>query len=251
MYNDKGNTKYLKLLKQNYSSSQDVIKEIVNLSAIINLPKGTEFFLSDIHGEYEAFLHIMNNCSGVIKEKVDLIFKDTISDYDRQELCTLIYYPREKMALLDEQGKIDSDWYAMTLNELILVAKLLSSKYTRSKVRKALPEEYAYIIDELLHAQEDEDANQVRYHKQILKTIIDLEDADEFIIALSALIKRLAVDHLHIVEMYLTEEEARIRFLICFMIITRLISSGAIMTFSGWGRHVAMMHVYAMSSATI
>ena len=169
MYNDKGNTKYLKLLKQNYSSSQDVIKEIVNLSAIINLPKGTEFFLSDIHGEYEAFLHIMNNCSGVIKEKVDLIFKDTISDYDRQELCTLIYYPREKMALLDEQGKIDSDWYAMTLNELILVAKLLSSKYTRSKVRKALPEEYAYIIDELLHAQEDEDANQVRYHKQILK----------------------------------------------------------------------------------
>lgn len=199
MYNDKGNTKYLKLLKQNYSSSQDVIREIVNLSAIINLPKGTEFFLSDIHGEYEAFLHIMNNCSGVIKEKVDLIFKDTISDYDRQELCTLIYYPREKMAMLDEQGKIDSDWYAMTLNQLILVAKLLSSKYTRSKVRKALPEEYAYIIDELLHAQEDEDANQVRYHKQILKTIIDLEDADEFIIALSALIKRLAVDHLHIV----------------------------------------------------
>jgi len=198
MYNDKGNTKYLKLLKQNYSSSQDVIREIVNLSAIINLPKGTEFFLSDIHGEYEAFLHIMNNCSGVIKEKVDLIFKDTISDYDRQELCTLIYYPREKMALLDEQGKIDSDWYAMTLNQLILVAKLLSSKYTRSKVRKALPEEYAYIIDELLHAQEDEDANQVRYHKQILKTIIDLEDADEFIIALSALIKRLAVDHLHV-----------------------------------------------------
>ena len=199
MYNDKGNTKYLKLLKQNYSSSQDVIREIINLSAIINLPKGTEFFLSDIHGEYEAFLHIMNNCSGVIKEKVDLIFKNTLSDYDRQELCTLIYYPREKMAMLDEQNKIDGDWYAMTLNHLILVAKVLSSKYTRSKVRKALPQEYAYIIDELLHAQEDEDANQVRYHKQILKTIIDLEDADEFIIALSALIKRLAVDHLHIV----------------------------------------------------
>ena len=199
MYNDKGNTKYLKLLKQNYSSSQDVIREIINLSAIINLPKGTEFFLSDIHGEYEAFLHIMNNCSGVIKEKIDLIFNDTLSDYDRQELCTLIYYPREKMAMLDEQDKIDGDWYAMTLNHLILVAKVLSSKYTRSKVRKALPQEYAYIIDELLHAQEDEDANQVRYHKQILKTIIDLEDADEFIIALSALIKRLAVDHLHIV----------------------------------------------------
>ncbi|MCI7503061.1 MAG: fructose-1,6-bisphosphatase [Clostridium sp.] len=199
MYNGKENTKYLKLLKQNYSSSQAVIREIVNLTAITNLPKGTEFFLSDIHGEYEAFLHIMNNCSGVIKEKVDLIFKDTLSEFDRQELCTLIYYPREKMTLLGETNRIDGNWYAMTLNHLIMVAKLLSSKYTRSKVRKALPEDYAYIIDELLHAQEDEDANQIRYHKQILQTIIELEDADEFIIALSQLIKRLAVDHLHIV----------------------------------------------------
>lgn len=199
VYNGKENTKYLKLLKQNYSSSQAVIREIVNLTAITNLPKGTEFFLSDIHGEYEAFLHIMNNCSGVIKEKVDLIFKDTLSEFDRQELCTLIYYPREKMTLLGETNRIDGNWYAMTLNHLIMVAKLLSSKYTRSKVRKALPEDYAYIIDELLHAQEDEDANQIRYHKQILQTIIELEDADEFIIALSQLIKRLAVDHLHIV----------------------------------------------------
>lgn len=199
VYNGKENTKYLKLLKQNYSSSQAVIREIVNLTAITNLPKGTEFFLSDIHGEYEAFLHIMNNCSGVIKEKVDLIFKDTLSEFGRQELCTLIYYPREKMTLLGETNRIDGNWYAMTLNHLIMIAKLLSSKYTRSKVRKALPEDYAYIIDELLHAQEDEDANQIRYHKQILQTIIELEDADEFIIALSQLIKRLAVDHLHIV----------------------------------------------------
>ena len=199
VYNGKENTKYLKLLKQNYSSSQAVIREIVNLTAITNLPKGTEFFLSDIHGEYEAFLHIMNNCSGVIKEKVDLIFKDTLSEFDRHELCTLIYYPREKMTLLGETNRIDGNWYAMTLNHLIMIAKLLSSKYTRSKVRKALPEDYAYIIDELLHAQEDEDANQIRYHKQILQTIIELEDADEFIIALSQLIKRLAVDHLHIV----------------------------------------------------
>lgn len=193
------NTKYLKLLKQNYSSSQAVIREIINLSAITNLPKGTEFFLSDIHGEYEAFLHIMNNCSGVIKEKVDLIFKNILSEFDRQELCTLIYYPREKMTMLSETDKIDSDWYSMTLNYLIMLAKLLSSKYTRSKVRKALPEDYAYIIDELLHAQKNEDTNKVSYHKHILHTIIDLEDADEFIIALSALIKRLAVDHLHIV----------------------------------------------------
>lgn len=137
VYNGKENTKYLKLLKQNYSSSQAVIREIVNLTAITNLPKGTEFFLSDIHGEYEAFLHIMNNCSGVIKEKVDLIFKDTLSEFDRQELCTLIYYPREKMTLLGETNRIDGNWYAMTLNHLIMVAKLLSSKYTRSKVRRA------------------------------------------------------------------------------------------------------------------
>lgn len=199
MNKDRENIKYLKLLKQNYSTSQSVIREIINLSAIINLPKGTEFFLSDIHGEYEAFLHIMNNCSGVIKEKVDLIFKDVLSEFDRQELCTLIYYPREKMTIMSETGRIDDDWYSMTLNYLIQLAKLLSSKYTRSKVRKALPEDYAYIIDELLHAQKNEDTNKVSYHKHILQTIIDLDDADEFIIALSALIKRLAVDHLHIV----------------------------------------------------
>ncbi|RKW57753.1 MAG: fructose-1,6-bisphosphatase [Lachnospiraceae bacterium] len=199
MNKEKENVKYLKLLKQNYSTSQSVIREIINLSAITNLPKGTEFFLSDIHGEYDAFLHIMNNCSGVIKEKVDLIFENTLSEFDRQELCTLIYYPREKMTILSEHGRIDDDWYSMTLNYLIMLAKLLSSKYTRSKVRKALPEDYAYIIDELLHAQKNEDTNKVSYHKHILQTIIDLDDADEFIIALSALIKRLAVDHLHIV----------------------------------------------------
>ena len=199
MNKERENVKYLKLLKQNYSTSQSVIREIINLSAITNLPKGTEFFLSDIHGEYDAFLHIMNNCSGVIKEKVDLIFENTLSEFDRQELCTLIYYPREKMTILSEHGKIDDDWYSMTLNYLIMLAKLLSSKYTRSKVRKALPEDYAYIIDELLHAQKNEDTNKVSYHKHILQTIIDLDDADEFIIALSALIKRLAVDHLHIV----------------------------------------------------
>ena len=187
--------RYLQLLSRSFPTIADASTEIINLEAILNLPKGTEHFLTDIHGEYEAFLHIMNNCSGVIKEKVDLIFKDTLSEFDRQELCTLIYYPREKMTLLGETNRIDGNWYAMTLNHLIMVAKLLSSKYTRSKVRKALPEDYAYIIDELLHAQEDEDANQIRYHKQILQTIIELEDADEFIIALSQLIKQIGRAH--------------------------------------------------------
>ena len=116
-------------------------------------------------------MHIMNNCSGVIKEKVDLIFKDTLSEFDRQELCTLIYYPREKMTLLGETNRIDGNWYAMTLNHLIMIAKLLSSKYTRSKVRKAMPEDYAYIIDELLHAQEDEEIRFdiiSRYYRRLL-----------------------------------------------------------------------------------
>ena len=198
VYNGKENTKYLKLLKQNYSSSQAVIREIVNLTAITNLPKGTEFFLSDIHGEYEAFLHIMNNCSGVIKEKVDLIFKDTLSEFDRQELCTLIYYPREKMTLLGETNRIDGNWYAMTLNHLIMVAKLLSSKYTRSKVRKALPKDFAYVIEELLTGRQ-EISDQEAYYNEIIRSVIRTRRAAELVIAFCNLIRRLVVDHLHVV----------------------------------------------------
>lgn len=196
---DKQHQKYLKLLKESYPTRQSVCREIINLSAITNLPKGTEHFMSDLHGEYEAFLHIINNCSGVVKEKVDLLFYDTMSSYDRQELCTLIYYPKEKLNNYKHDNILTENWYRTTLTNLVQIAKLLSSKYTRSKVRKALPEEYAYIIDELLHVQEDEDSNQVRYHEEILRSIIAINNADDFIIALSDLIKRLAVDHLHIV----------------------------------------------------
>lgn len=191
--------KYLKLLAEKYPSKQAVCREIINLNAILNLPKGTEHFMSDLHGEYEAFYHILNNCSGVIREKVSLLFNDTLTDLEQQEICTLIYYPREKLDMLQETGGLSEDWYRMTLNQLIEIAKLLSSKYTRSKVRKAMPEDFAYIIDELLHVQKDEDDNQVLYHRKIIDTILDIHNADEFIIALSALIKQLAVDHLHIV----------------------------------------------------
>ncbi len=191
--------RYLQLLSEKYPSSQSVCREIINLNAILNLPKGTEHFMSDLHGEYEAFCHILNNCSGVIREKVDRLFGDTLSDEECQEICTLVYYPREKLELIKKKGHNLDEWYRMTLNQLIEIAKLLSSKYTRSKVRKAMPEEFAYIIDELLHVQKDEDNNQVRYHEEILETIIKIENADEFILALSGLIKRLAVDHLHIV----------------------------------------------------
>lgn len=193
------NKKYLNLLSEKYPTIQSVCREIINLNAILNLPKGTEHFMSDLHGEYEAFCHILNNCSGVIREKVDLVFSATLSDYEREEICTLIYYPREKLELIKKESRYQNEWYRLILSQLIDIAKLLSSKYTRSKVRKAMPQEFAYIIDELLHVQKDEDDNQVVYHQKILDTMIELKNADEFIIALSDLIKRLAVDHLHIV----------------------------------------------------
>lgn len=191
--------KYIKLLAEKYPSPQSVCREIINLEAILNLPKGTEHFMSDIHGEYEAFCHILNNCSGVIREKVKLLFGEELSVNECREICTLIYYPKEKLDMLEREGKLTENWYRMTLNHLIAVAKFLSSKYTRSKVRKAMPKDFEYIIDELLHVQKDEDNNQVRYHKKILDTIIDIKSADDFIVALAELIKRLAVDHLHIV----------------------------------------------------
>ncbi len=191
--------KYLRLLSEKYPSIPSVCREIINLKAILNLPKGTEHFMSDLHGEYEAFSHILNNAAGVIKEKVDMIFVTRLSPRERQEICTLVYYPVEKLQRLKEQHVVTPYWYKITLKNLIELAKLLSSKYTRSKVRKALPEEFSYIIDELLHAQPDEDNNQYIYHEKIIDTIIDIGSADAFIEALARLIKRLAVDHLHIV----------------------------------------------------
>lgn len=155
--------------------------------------------MSDLHGEYEAFCHILNNCSGVIREKVDLLFEETLSDIDREEICTLIYYPVEKLEMMKKESRNNEEWYRAILGELIEIARLLSSKYTRSKVRKAMPDEYAYILDELIHVQKDEDDNQVAYHQNIIDTLLELDSADAFIEVLAALIKRLAVDHLHIV----------------------------------------------------
>lgn len=191
--------KYLGLLSEKFPSVQAACKEIINLQAILNLPKGTEHFMSDLHGEYEAFYHILNNCSGVIREKVDLVLGDRLSPQECAELCTLVYYPEEKLEKIKQERKNCPDWYRMTLKDLNALARVLSSKYTRSKVRKALPEDFSYIIDELLHAQPEEDDNRMVYHEKIIDTIIGIDNADEFIIALANLIKRLAVDHLHIV----------------------------------------------------
>ena len=195
----KDRIKYLKLLAEKYPTKEAVAREIINLNAILNLPKGTEHFISDIHGEYEAFYHILNNSSGVIKEKVHMLFDGELSPWEENDLCTLVYYPKQKLELMQKDGPLSADWYRVTLKNLIRLASCVSSKYTRSKVRKALPKDFSYIIDELIHAQKDEDDNQLVYHEKILDSVIETESADSFIEALATLIKRLAVDHLHVV----------------------------------------------------
>ena len=199
MFQKTAKQKYFELLREKYPSEQTVFTEIINLQAILNLPKGTEHFISDIHGEYEAFTHIMNNCSGVISEKIRLVLGGLLSPGEQSLLCSLIYYPKEKLALLREQNALTRAWYLESLQQLVSLARHLSSKYTRSKVRKALPKVFSYIIDELLHTHPQEDANRQSYHRKIMESILETGSADDFIIALCALIKRLAVDHLHIV----------------------------------------------------
>ena len=190
--------KYLKLLSKEYKNANEVSEEIINLQAITNLPKGTELFLSDIHGEYEALIHILNNGSGIIKSKIESIYEKTLTEEDRKDLATLIYYPEEKLNLIKNNIKNLKEWYKITLYRLIEVTRSVSSKYTRSKVRKAMPKGFDYIIDELLHLQ-GEDINKEEYYNQIIESIIDLNRADAFIIAISDLIKKMAIDHLHIV----------------------------------------------------
>ena len=191
--------RYLELLSKEYKTQAETFTEIINLQAIVNLPKGTEHFMSDLHGEYEAFYHILNNCSGVIREKVEMIFANSMTAEERDDLLTLIYYPKEKLDMLQREKAITDQWAKKTLSHLIRLVKLLSSKYTRSKVRKAMPKVFRFVIDELLHAQPDEDKNRRAYHMKILNTILETGSTRQFIYALTDLIKRLAVDHLHII----------------------------------------------------
>ena len=190
--------RYLKLLAREYPTVQAASTEIINLQAILNLPKGTEHFISDIHGEYEAFLHILNSCSGVIKEKIDDVFASSMPKTERDQLATLIYYPQEKLELIARREPDPDEWYRITLHRLIEVCRLVSSKYTRSKVRKALPKEYAYIIDELLNTNY-EVHDKKDYYENIINTIIDIDRAEDFIEAVCGVIKRMVVDQLHVV----------------------------------------------------
>ena len=189
---------YLQLLSRQYPTVQAAGTEIVNLQAILNLPKGTEHFISDIHGEYEAFQHIINSCSGVIKEKLDELYGNSLSKRDRDELATLIYYPEEKLELISKYTDDIEEWYRITMHRLIGLCRHVAAKYTRSKVRKALPVSYAYIINELMNINHEEPEKK-DYYENIITTIINTRQADDVITAISESIKRLAVDHLHIV----------------------------------------------------
>lgn len=189
--------KYLQLLAQSFPNIPEASTEIINLQAILNLPKGTEHFVADIHGEYEAFLHILKNASGNIQRKVNELFGNLMRESDARELCTLIYYPDQKLELIKAAEENIDDWYHITIHNLVAVCRLVSSKYTRSKVRKALPRSFSYITQELLHERTD-DANKADYVNVIIDTIISTGRADDFIIAICNVIQRLSIDQLHI-----------------------------------------------------
>ena len=196
-YDINSDLRYLNLLSQSFPSVAAASTEIINLEAILNLPKGTEHFLADLHGEYQAFRHILKNASGNIKRKVNELFGSEIRESEKKELCTLIYYPEEKLELVKASDEDIEDWYHITIHQLVRVCRDVSSKYTHSKVRKSLPPDFCYIIEELLHERSD-DTNKTAYVKVIVDTIITTGRADDFIIALCNVIQRLAIDQLHI-----------------------------------------------------
>ena len=188
-------TRVLQLLSQSFRDEKAASTEIINLSAIMNLPKGTEHFMADIHGEYEAFIHILKNASGRIRKKAEEALKDELDEDEMRQLCTLIYYPREKLKLIADD--IDNDFYRTTLTRMVRVLRAVTSKYTRSRVRKALPKAYAYIIEELLHEHTSEGSRAV-YYDSIISTIISTGSAEDCIVAIAEVIQTLSVDRLHI-----------------------------------------------------
>ncbi|MFL0167408.1 MULTISPECIES: fructose-1,6-bisphosphatase [Clostridium] len=190
--------KYLSLLAKQYPTIAAASTEIINLEAILNLPKGTEHFLADLHGEYEPFVHVLKNGSGAIKRKIQEVFENSLMDCEKRSLATLVYYPEQKLEIVLREEKDINDWYKINLYRLIQLCRHVSSKYTRSKVRKALPPDFSYIIEELLHEESDNNDKQ-GYYDGIINTIIEIERAQEFIVALSKLIQRLVIDRLHII----------------------------------------------------
>ncbi len=188
---------YIKLLSKTFKNENEVLEEIINLNAILALPKGTEVFVSDVHGEYEPFIHILNSGAGRVRSKIDLAFGDTLEQTEKNKLATLIAYPEEKMKQIKENDQNTKEWYKISIARLVEICRRAGGKYTRSKVRKALPK-FKYIIDELLHVPEEVD-NKEEYYNSIILSIIDLGIAEEFIIALCDAIKQMSIDHLHLV----------------------------------------------------
>lgn len=192
------NIEFLKMMSKQYPNVASVCTEITNLKAILNLPKGTEHFLTDLHGEYEAFTHVLKNASGVLRRKAVEIFGESFDEAEMRSFLTLLYYPTEKLEIINETEKDLEKWYSENIHRLIVICRAVSSKYTRSKVRKALPQDFKYVIEELLH-QDDAGEDKARYYRKIIETIIDIDRADEFIEAIACVVQRLAVDRLHIV----------------------------------------------------
>ena len=190
---------YLRLLAEKHPSEAAVCSELINLKSILALPKGTEHFISDLHGQYDAVCHILNNCSGVILEKTLALYSDTLGERGCRELCSIIYYPREALTRLEARGELSDGRLSDIIRQMLPLAEMLSGKYTRSYVRKRMPQDYEFVLDELLHMQRDEDENQHRYHDAIISAIVSSGAARDLITAISELIKSLAVDRLHVV----------------------------------------------------
>ena len=191
--------KVLRLYAEKYPTKESVYEDLINLQSRLNLPKGAEHFMSDLHGEYSSFYHILNNCSGVIKEKVEYVFGARMSDEEKADFCTLIYYPREKIAQMHEERLDTPEWYRRNLGRLLELSKLMSFKYPVSRVHEFIPKRYASIIIELMNTRPEADNAQFVYHKRMLQSIVEINGGADFIEAFTVLVKRLAVSRLHIV----------------------------------------------------
>ena len=225
---------YLKLLSREYPSVKTACSEIINLTAIQGLPKGTEYFFSDLHGEYEAFIHLLRSASGVIREKIRDTFGHIISEEEQMELANLIYYPERGLERCGAAGMLTDDWKRITIYRLVQICRVVSTKYTRSKVRKKMPVEFAYIIDELLHV-DYRDSNKDVYYSEILHSIIEIGVADKFIIALCELIQNLTIDSLHIIGDIFDRGPRADIIMNELMNFTTWTSSGGTTTSPGWG----------------
>ena len=236
----------LRVLAKQYPSIAAASTEIINLQSIMNLPKGTEHFLTDIHGEYEQFNHVLKNGSGSVRKKIDEEFGNTISSRDKKSLATLIYYPEEKLEIVKKEEDNLEDWYKISLHRLVQIIKRVSSKYTRSKVRKALPKDFAYVIEELI-TEKEEIHDKEAYYNEIIRTIIRIGRAPQFIVALSQLIQRLVLDFMGSPHRHTTTEgRGPISSWTPCAPITLWTCSGGTMTWRGWEPPAAIWHVSPM-----